>query len=276
MASFEINGVTPLVGKVRISGSKNEALKLIPLSIVLKSKVKITNVPEITDVFSQIQIAKQLGVKTSFENGVLTLESSDVSDFDIKSKFAKKLRASIVFLGPLLARFKKVKCRYPGGCVIGSRSIETHTDAFKQLGAKVNQNQRNIEISLDVPKKCAVNLKEKSVSATENIFLYASAIESEITISNCAVEPEVIHLSKILEKAGAKFDWINDRKVTISGTTNLKLDEIEVISDRIEAGTFLIGLIATGGEGEISNFPAEYLDALISILKGCGAKFKVT
>lgn len=270
MGSFNIKGPKILSGKVRISGSKNEALKLIPLSICIKNAVTIKNVPAILDIHSQLEVFKYLGGTYEF-NEDLVLDSTNVSRSSIVCDEAKSLRASIVYLGPLLARFKKAQVPLPGGCAIGLRPIDTHLNAFRDLGAQIVKADDLISLSIGQVTTDRVKLDEKSVSATENILLFLSATKCKVTVSNCAVEPEVLHLIEILKQAGAKIKKIDDRVFEVEGREDLEIKNIEVMPDRIEAGTFAIAFLATGGEGEIAPFEENHLQSLVDVLKKCGA-----
>jgi UDP-N-acetylglucosamine 1-carboxyvinyltransferase len=275
MTSFEIIGSKKLSGHVKISGAKNEALKLIPLSLILQEKVKISNVPRIADIFAQLSIIKDLGAKVKFVGNNLTIDTTYVSSSNIKSDAANKLRASIVYLGPLVARFGEVSCPLPGGCLIGARSIDTHKDAFSQLGAEIKETDCSIKIKLSKLKQNHVRLKEQSVSATENMLLFAAAKTEKITIENCAIEPEIMHLIGLLNKAGAKIQKKDERVFEIIGSDKLKISAAEVIPDRIEAGSYTVAILATGGEGKISPFPASALGSFLEVLKDAGANFKI-
>jgi len=274
MSKFKILGPTELSGEVRVSGSKNEALKLIPFSVLLKNKVVFNNVPKITDVIKQLEIYSLIGGKYAFEKGSLTLDPSGIKSFDIVSDKARQLRASLVYLGPLLAKFGKVRIPYPGGCKIGQRPIGTHTDAFKQLGAETKQVGDGLEITLNQVKKTKVSLAERSVTATENVIMYAAGIDDEIEIKNCATEPEISALLDVIESSGAKVMGRDTRNLKIKGSRELNLKEADVIADRIEAATFAIAFVATGGEGKITPFPKSQLESFTDVLESCGVKIE--
>ena len=275
MENFIIDGPNKLEGGVNISGSKNEALKLIPLAVLLRNKVRINNAPQIRDIFSQLKIFEFLGGKTHLEKSLI-LDGTAISKYSTVCRFSKNLRASVVYLGPLLSRFKRAEIPFPGGCAIGSRPIDTHLNAFKDLGANIKEENGIVRVSLEKVNSRRIKLKEQSVSATENILLYLASTDSEVSVENCAIEPEIMHLVDILKSGGAKIGMPSERVFAIKGTSNLKIEEMEVMPDRIEAGTFLIALAATGGAGEISPFQAKYLEAPLKILRECGVKFKCT
>ncbi len=275
MTRFRIIGETPLVGNVKISGAKNEALKAIALSLVIRNQFNISNAPQILDVLNQGRILKSTGSTVKYENDNIIIDTKTATNFDLTNTIAGKLRASIVFAGPLLARFKSVKLPYPGGCLIGARSIETHLDAFRQAGAKISEHKRIFSIKIDEFRDSTIILKEKSVTATENLIMYASAIPFETKIENCAIEPEIINLLKNLRKSGAQIEGIGTRSLTIKGSSSLQLKNYDIIPDRVEAGTFLCAMIASGGEGEISPYPTDQLDSFTRLVKSTGANFEV-
>lgn len=275
VARLKINGYTPLIGKVSISGAKNEALKVVPLSIIINGKIEISNVPDILDVANQTKILKSTGADVSYGVKTITVDTSAVSKSDITLTCAGKLRASIVFAGPLLARFSHVTLPYPGGCLIGARSIETHLDAFKQVGAKIVENKNVFSISIKQQKDSIVNLNEKSVTGTENIIMYAAGIEATTLITNCAIEPEITHLASNLEKAGCKISGIGTRELRIRGSKKLRLEKYEIMPDRIEAGTFMAAFVATSGEGEIYPYPANDLETFTRAVESTGAMIRI-
>jgi UDP-N-acetylglucosamine 1-carboxyvinyltransferase len=275
MAIFEIEGGIPLKGTVSISGAKNEALKLIAFAVSLNGKVICRNVPDISDIKSQLKIFEKLGGTYYFENNILELDSTEIKSFKVDRDIGCKLRASIVFMGPLLARFKYADIPFPGGCVIGARPIDTHLDAFRQLGARIDETDQYVKLSLDKITNNVVNLTEQSVSATENVLLFASSVVEEIVINNCAIEPEIIDLIEKLNSAGASITKLSERSFKVVGSIDLNLSECCVISDRIEAGSYLIAFIATGGEGRINNFPAKQLASFMDIINSLGARTEV-
>lgn len=275
MSIFKIQGGVQLTGTVRVSGAKNEALKLIAFAVLLKNPVVIKNIPKIVDIERQLEIFEDLGGKVIEKDGGLELDARDIEKFDISSCNAKKLRASLVYLGPLLSRFSQAIILQPGGCQIGERSIETHLDVFRQLGATITENKEKIILKLNEPKRNKVVLREQSVTATENIAMYAAAQEGEITIENCATEPEISALLGEMVKSGARISGIGTRTLIIKGSKNLNLDTIEVIVDRIEAATFAIAFAATAGEGTITPFPSDDLESFIDVLKKCNVEIKI-
>jgi UDP-N-acetylglucosamine 1-carboxyvinyltransferase len=274
MGRLEIEGLKPLAGDVEVSGAKNEALKVVPFSILTDGEFALKNVPDIADIRKQLEIFEDLGGKYTFKDNLLRLDGTDVTKTVLKNGLATKLRASVVFLGPLLARFSRVTIPFPGGCTIGMRPIDSHLEAFKALGAEVECREEAYHLTFKDFKSKKIKLTEQSVTATENILLFLSNFDDDFVVSNCAIEPEVIGLVDIMNKAGAKIT-VQDREFRIRGSKNLALKEAEIIPDRIEAFSYLVGFIITGGQGKIKNFPAEYMELPLKKLKEAGAKFKL-
>lgn len=274
MGRFIVNGGNKLSGSLEVSGAKNEALKIIPLAILVNSEFIVDNVPDIADIRKQLEIFEDLGGKYEFKNSTLKLDGRPIAKATLKNGLATKLRASIVYIGPLLAKFKKVTVPFPGGCAIGRRPIDSHLRALKALGAKIQCEGETYKITFEEFISSRVTLTEPSVTATENILMFLSYFEEEFEVHNCAIEPEIMALADVLNKAGAKIELIGERSFKISGSRELSLDTIEVIPDRIEAFSYLIAFLVTGGSGTIKNFPAYAMKEPLKVLKDSGASFK--
>ena len=275
MSKFKITGGKPLHGTVTISGAKNEALKLIAFSLLLKDEVLIKNLPLIKDVSRQLEIIKSIGANYTLKKNEVLIDAKNVKSQNIRNH-AGKLRASIVLIGPMLARFSKVNTRLPGGCLIGARPINTHTEAFECLGAKVKINGDVLEIGLTPPKFAHIKLKEQSVTATENVLMYAAGVKSDITISNCAIEPEILELVEVMKIAGAKVERPSERTFRVLGSLNLKTKTVEVMPDRVEGGSFAIAFLVTGGAGKITPFRKNDMSAFLSALDKAKVKYRIT
>ncbi len=274
MERFEVTGRVPLLGEITISGAKNEALKVIPLAVLVKGAFVVSNIPDIADIRTQLEIFKGLGGKYEFSDNVLQLDGTDVNKSNLEGGLATKLRASIVYAGVLLSRFKTVTIPFPGGCAIGRRPIDTHIQAFVDLGAKGVKKDDNYILSFESFKTKSISLAEQSVTATENVLMFLCAFDDEFEVKNCAIEPEVEDLVRIINNAGAKITR-KDRTFTIRGNSQLHLKEEEIIADRIEAFSYLVAFIVTLGSGTINNFPSDYMKRPLEELKKCNAKFKV-
>lgn len=276
MAIFEIIGKTKLSGELKVSGAKNEVLKLIPLSLLIDGDLLIENAPNISDVAVQLEIFRSIGGTATFSNSSINLNSEGVRQSEIPIQLSQKLRASIVYAGVLLSRFKKAKIACPGGCVIGPRSIETHLDAFRQAGVRVEDEEGFVELDAsDIPEQVEITMAEKSVTATENIILFFAKGKTRARIKNIAVEPEVMHLVEVINGAGGSISITGDNELEIIGVEKLCVEKVEALPDRIEAGTFAIALVATGGEGTISPYPDKYLETFTNKLIECGVDIKI-
>lgn len=271
MTNLIISGGNALSGDVRIGGSKNEVLKLIAASVCVKSRVVLTNVPRISDVDVMLEILGNLGAKYELSENTLSIDCRDLTNATLDDSLAGKLRASIVLVGPFLARFGKIKICYPGGDLIGSRPIDTHLDAFRDLGATTTEENSFVELEFKILKSNRVKLKERSVTATENILLFASALDETIEIENCAIEPEILHLCDFLRSCGANITLL-DRKFIIKGTGNMVSDGFRAMPDRIEAGTYITAILATGGSGRLLGVDPSSMRVILDLFKSIGAK----
>ncbi|MCK9186300.1 UDP-N-acetylglucosamine 1-carboxyvinyltransferase [Candidatus Gracilibacteria bacterium] len=262
MANFVIKGGKKLQGEVLVSGSKNAALPIICASLLSKEKVILENVPDIEDVRSMIKIITALGAKTSFEKNVLEIDPSKVSDQEIPNEMVVKMRASILILGGLLPRTGKVKMRFPGGCVLGKRSVDAHTHAFKELGCEVIDDQQGLNIECKMLKGSKIILPELSVTATENAIMASVLAQGETEIRLAACEPHVQDLCEFLNKRGAKIKGIGTNVLKIKGVKKLKKIKYKITGDYLEAGTLAIATAATGGSVLIKGFNPNDLDSL--------------
>jgi UDP-N-acetylglucosamine 1-carboxyvinyltransferase len=274
---FVIQGGTPLKGKVKISGSKNSAGPIISAVLLSKEPFTLSNIPLISDILHQIDILKKMGAKVEWpEKHTVKINPKTIDQKKLSDELFEKMRISVVLIGPMLARFKKCKIPHPGGDKIGLRPITTHIDAFEQLGVKVKTT--NNHYIFEAPKKITKNkviLKEFSVTATENIMLFAASINKKITIDLAAAEPSIEDLIALLNKMGAKVKWIGPHKMQIKGNEKLAGTTFSICSDMLEAGTFMIAFAATRGEGEICNVDPSHLTSFLAKMKEIGVKFKI-
>lgn len=275
MQSFIIHGPTPLEGEIKASGSKNAALPIIAASILAKGTTTLKNVPDIKDIRNLISILECLGAKTKFENNVLTVDTKSINDYKPDRKLVKNLRASVVLMGSLLARFGKVETAMPGGCFIGSRPINIHLAGFEALGAKITQKDDVYSLDSTKLKGTNITLGIISVTATENIIEAAVLAEGKTEIRLAAIEPHVTDFCKFLKKMGAKIEGIGTHFLKITGVKELKAVEYEIIPDAIEAGTFAIAGVAGRKELTVSNFISEHHDALLNKFYEMGVNFEL-
>ena len=264
MQKLLINGKRELSGVISISGSKNATLPILAATI-LCNKVKLTNVPLVKDIFTMSELLKFIGLKINISNSKNTIEINN-KNVNINTlapyKLVKTMRAGVLVLGPLLAKYKKAKISLPGGCAIGSRPVDLHLFALKKLGAKIKiKNGYIIAESKNGLKGTKIIFPSISVGATENAILAAFKAEGKTTLINCAIEPEVKDLIKFLNKLGGKIKILR-RKIIINGCKNINENiNHKIIFDRIEAGTYMIAAALVGKK-------------VINILKKMGVKIK--
>lgn len=275
MAKYIISGGKKLTGEVYIPGAKNAAIKMIAAAILTKKDVILHNVPDIVDVQSMLQIFSDLGGTAVRQKNTLILNAGNVRSTNPKQEITKKLRASVVYAGPLLARFGHVKMFHPGGCVIGARPIDFHVKGFVQLGAKAYINNRYYEITADNLTGSKICFDDFSVTATENILLAAVLAKGHTSIRLAAFEPEVVDLIVLLKKMGAKIKVSSYGQIEVDGIKKLNGAEHTILPDRIEAGTFIVIAAATRGHFKIHNFIEDHNDLILYKLAEIGVKFKL-
>ena len=277
---FEIKGRERLEGKVKISGAKNSALVLMAASILSRGQINLFNVPRISDVLIMSKILTAMGMTVTPNGNHLRISTKEISlpSQDLFFDLFKALRGSFFCIGPLLARFGKAKIPLPGGCLIGSRPIDEHINSLKKLGVIVQFKNNYLSAEVITANKrllgSSINFKCKSVGATETLLMAASLAKGTTTLNNAAQEPEIIDLANMLNLMGAKVKGAGSECITIEGVESLKGCDYTVMSDRIEAGTFLIAAAIT--RSNISLYPCEpdHLKAVINKLELCGCKFE--
>ena len=245
MKQIKIKGKNKLTGTIRISGAKNAAVALIPAAILSDEDVTICNVPEISDINSLEEILRYLDVKFSRATESIIINPKDMTNKEIPEDISRKLRASYYFMGALLSKYKKVEMYFPGGCNIGSRPINLHLDGFKKLGATVIEENDKYTIEAKKLIGTKIDLEIASVGATINIILAATKAKGTTTITNAACEPEIKNVCDLLNSMGAKITGAGTNTIKIKGVTKLKKGYVEVIPDRIEAGTYIIKALTT-------------------------------
>jgi UDP-N-acetylglucosamine 1-carboxyvinyltransferase len=278
MEKLEVYGATKLKGEVKISGSKNASLPIIAATLISDNKIYLSNLPKVKDIETMLLLIKSLGSKvSSIKNKNITLiESGSQKKTFASYNLVKTMRAGILVLGPLLAKYGKAKVSLPGGCAIGSRPIDVHLKALSKLGVKYKIVQGYVHAV--APKGLIgskVRFSKISVGATENLIIAASLAKGNTTLSNCAIEPEIKDLTNFLNKIGCKIKWTKKRTIEISGTKILNNANYQVMPDRIEAGTYLIAAALTEGNLKISGINPNIIKTEINILKKIGAKIKV-
>ena len=272
---FLIRGGKPLKGVVEVMGAKNVTFPLLAATLLTKEPCQVSNLPLIEDVFKMLKILERMGAKIKWlGERQIEIKCSDVDPSLIPYDVISFFRGSILFLGPLLARFGKIKFPPPGGCVIGARPIDTHLDAFSQSGVKISI-KNNFYYFEGKLKPQEVILNEFSVTATENILLSSSLVSGETTIKIADQDYQVQELIKVLKRMGVKIKGLGTHTLKIIGQKRLKGFKYSVIPDPLEAGTFIVATLATKGEVLIKNAELQFLELFLKRLKDFGAKFDI-
>lgn len=280
MHYLRINGGKKLSGSVKISGAKNAALPLIALSILSKNEVVIKNLPAVSDIHTLIQLLSNLGAKCEFlDANTAKIDPREVNSTKAIYDIVRKMRASILVLGPLLARFRHCEVSLPGGCAIGARPIDLHLSALEKMGAEVKIEQGYVVCTAKKGLKGAtINFDKITVTGTENIVMAAALASGTTHIINAAKEPEIIAVCNALKSAGIDIEGIGTNEILIKGSGGelLSLDEISIIPDRIEAGTYLCAGAITGSRITITHACAAHLGAVLAKFEDMGFKFEIS
>lgn len=274
MAKYLVEKSCPLSGTVSISGSKNAVLPILAATLLTEEKCEIMDVPKLRDVDVMCKLIECIGGKVDIDhdkNEVKT-EVEDIAAVEAPYELVKKMRASILVMGPLLARTGRAKVALPGGCAIGARPINLHLKGFEALGAKIEENNGYIEAKADKLVGCDVYLDFPSVGATENIMTAAVLAEGTTIIENVAEEPEIVDLANFLNKMGAKIKGAGTDTIKIEGVKALHGARHTVIPDRIETGTFMLASAITRGDILIKNVVPDHVKPIIAKLKECGVE----
>lgn len=275
MKKLIVEGGHTLSGTIKIGGAKNSVVALIPAAMLTNRIVKIDNVPNISDVKKLLEMIKILGAKATFENDTLIIDNSNSKNAEIPAEYANSIRASYYFMGVLLSKYKKAKISYPGGCVIGSRPIDFHLNGFKKLGAKIEIKDNTYTITADKLKGADIFLDFASVGATINLMFAAIYAEGTTKIFNAAKEPEIVNIASLLSSMGAKISGAGTSQIIIEGVKSLNDGIVEVIPDRIEAGTYIMIGTLLGKNLKIEGIIKEHLEAVLTKLNETGADILV-
>ncbi len=275
MEKYIINGGNKLYGSVKIQSSKNSVLPILAATVLTDGKVKILNVPHISDVKNMVKILSCLGCKAVYDGDNIIIDSSSADCFEIPSALAHELRSSVFLLGSVISRFRYAKIAYPGGCDIGLRPVDLHLTGLKRLGVQITEKNGYILCKCDKLRGNEIMLDCPSVGATENIMLAAVKAEGTTIIKNAAREPEIEDLQNFLNRIGAKVSGAGSGTIRIDGVNKLEGCEYLPIPDRIEAGTFLIGAAMCGGEITAEGAYPENISSLIHKLTENGCKIHI-
>lgn len=276
MDKLIIEGGVPLHGEVVVSGAKNAALPILCAGLLAETPLTLTGVPELRDVASTLKLLDTMGVKVSKDGDQVTLDASDVASFEATYDMVKTMRASILVLGPLLARFGTARVSLPGGCAIGSRPVDLHIKGLQAMGAAMHITHGYIQAStLHLPNRrlqgATYYMDMVTVTGTENLMMAAALAQGTTVLENAAKEPEVVDLAECLNKMGAKIKGAGTDTITIEGVERLNGAQHHIVCDRIEAGTYMVAAAMTGGEVTLKNARADLLEAVIEKLREAGA-----
>ncbi len=277
MEKLIIEGGKSLNGEVRISGAKNAALPLICATLLTPGKHILRNVPDLRDTRTMLRLLENLGVRHARKDDVLTIDSSDLNGSEASYDLVKTMRASVLVLGPLVARLGKARVSLPGGCAIGARPINFHITGLELLGVKCHLEGGYVDAAIDGRMQGnVIYFDMPSVTGTENLLMAAVQAEGTTVLKNAAREPEVGNLVDMLNGMGARIEGKGTDRLTIEGVDSLQTADCAIIPDRIEAGTYLIAIAATGGEGTVTHCNPSHLPALLEKLRATGLKIEET
>ena len=277
MQKIVVTGGVPLEGEVRISGAKNAVLPILCATLLADGPVDIGNVPHLHDVVTTIKLLRELGaqVEHDIDNGHVRVDARSVNSHIAPYELVKTMRASVLVLGPLLARYGAAEVSLPGGCAIGSRPVDQHIKGMQALGAEVSVEHGFIKAKADRLKGGRVVFDMVSVGATENVLMAAALADGVSVLENAAMEPEIVDLADCLIAMGAKIEGAGSNRITVHGVERLHGGRHDVVADRIETGTFLVAAAMTGGHIVARAARPETLDAVIDKLTEAGAEISV-
>tara|TARA_B100001029_G_scaffold126311_1_gene105438 strand:+ start:216 stop:1478 length:1263 start_codon:yes stop_codon:yes gene_type:complete len=278
MEKFIVQGPCRLKGSVEISGSKNASLPILAATLLFDDVVELKNLPNVKDVYTMLSLLESLGSKVIInkqKNIIKIYKSKKIKTF-ASYNLVKTMRAGILVLGPLIAKYKKAVTSLPGGCSIGARPVNHHLNSLKKMGMKYFIKRGYIHAKVDKSLiGNLIKLPKISVGATENLIIASCLAKGKTVIKNCAIEPEIKDLSNFLIKAGAKIKWIGKRTVEIIGVKSLRSISYKVMGDRIECGTFCVAAALTEGNLKIKGFNPKLINTELNILKKTGAKIQL-
>tara|TARA_B110000902_G_scaffold259206_1_gene330147 strand:+ start:148 stop:1413 length:1266 start_codon:yes stop_codon:yes gene_type:complete len=275
-----IKGGEPLNGEVTISGAKNAALPILCASLLAETPLQLSSIAALKDIGTTLKLLEIMGVKVDRNADKVSLDASEVTSFEATYEMVKTMRASILVLGPLLARFGSARVSLPGGCAIGPRPVDLHIKGLQAMGAAIHITHGYIQAStLHLPNRrlqgARYYMDLVTVTGTENLMMAATLAEGTTVLENAAKEPEVVDLAECLNKMGAKIAGAGTDVITIEGVEKLNGTNHNVVCDRIEAGTYMVAAAMAGGEVTLKNVRADLLDAVIDKLREAGAEVTV-
>ncbi|HAV37115.1 MAG TPA: UDP-N-acetylglucosamine 1-carboxyvinyltransferase [Massilia sp.] len=275
MDKLQIVGGKRLNGEIPVSGAKNAALPILCAGLLTGGDVELTNVPRLHDVKTILKLLEQTGLKVTQDDENVTLNGANITSLEAPYELVKTMRASILVLGPLLARFGEAKVSLPGGCAIGSRPVDQHIKGLRQMGAEITIEGGYIHAKAKKLKGARILTDMITVTGTENLLMAATLAEGETILENAAREPEVTDLANLLVAMGAKIEGIGTDRLVIQGVESLHGAKHAVISDRIEAATFLCAVAATGGDIVLTRTRTDIFDVALDKLREVGLQMDV-
>ncbi len=276
MQKLEVFGATRLKGQIKISGSKNASLPILAATLLSNKKIILKNLPRVRDIETMVSLLVSLGSKIKFFKNDLQIDNSRQTKKIASYNLVKTMRAGILVLGPLLAKFGSAKVSLPGGCAIGTRPIDIHLKSLSKLGVKYKILQGYVHASAPNGLRGGkIRFPKISVGATENLIIASCFARGTTLLSNCATEPEIKDLTNFLNKMGCKIIWIGKRSVKIIGSSKIKDTKYRIMFDRIEAGTYLIAAAITAGNLKIKNINPKIIKTELNILRRIGVKIKL-
>ncbi|MDL2263652.1 UDP-N-acetylglucosamine 1-carboxyvinyltransferase [Synergistaceae bacterium OttesenSCG-928-I11] len=268
---MRIRGGRPLLGKVKTQGAKNAALPVMAAALLLRGqRLTLDRVPDLQDIHTMADLLRHLGATIDFANGRMTIDVPDELKWETPADLVRKMRASSLVLGPLIARCGRAILPLPGGCAIGSRPIDFHLKALARMGAEIDLEQGSVHAKTSGLRSARIYFDFPSVGATENILMAAALVPGETVIENAAREPEIVNLSETLRAMGAQIEGEGTGTIHIKGCRDLKSASVTIIPDRIEASTYLLAGVMTRGNVEVTDIAPEYLEALTFKLDEAG------
>lgn len=275
MDKLIIEGGHGLEGSIRVSGAKNAALPILSAVILADGEYRISEIPELLDISTMLKLLGELGIDSERDGRSVILNSKfDPEKIEAPYELVKTMRASVLTLGPLVARKGKARVSLPGGCAIGERPVDLHLKALEAMGADIKVEHGYVEATCDRLKGAEITFDIVTVTGTENIMMAAALADGETVLRNAAQEPEVVDLARFLKKMGANIEGEGTREIRIKGMKSLNNADYIVMPDRIEAGTFLCCLAAAGGELELTNAPVQQMRSTLDKLSETGLKIE--
>jgi UDP-N-acetylglucosamine 1-carboxyvinyltransferase len=276
MQKLEVFGANKLKGQIKISGSKNASLPILAATLLSKKKVYLNNLPRVKDIETMVNLLQSLGSKIKFNQNKLVIDNIKQNKNFASYSLVKTMRAGILVLGPLLAKFGIAKVSLPGGCAIGTRPVDVHLEALSKLGVKYKIIQGYVHATAPEGLIGAkIRFSKISVGATENLIIAASLAKGVTIMSNCAIEPEIKDLVNFLNKIGCNIKWMGKRSIKIEGVNQVNEASYSVMFDRIEAGTYLVAAAVTEGNLKIKNIIPKIIQTEINTLKKIGARITI-